>query len=350
MKKSGYLACYHINLIFFFSILAVIISGIVFFIMMITIHTPAGEIRRSDWPQSFAKNFKEQIIFVSGKPQVKQLGIEQLQENHIGLQILDDTGKEIYAFQKPENAEDEYSLTQLLSLSNMEYPEKDKMIVITQQMSHEGTSYIYIVHIPIKINKITMYLNGSFFTNGKTVFLYIMSILCIVIMLAGSLYGFWISKAISYLTVSIQDISKRKYLKVEKQGIFRDIYTSLNTLDAEIKENDRQRIKTETMRREWIANSTHDLKTPLSPIKGYAEMMQNDHIQEAEGIITSSLITELKNKLPEGKFQISEIVNEAQIAADARQKSMPFFLITFFSLTMSIFIIYSSYIVYCWSF
>lgn len=36
-------------------------------------------------------------------------------------------------------------------------------------------------------------------------------------------------------------------------------------------------------------------------------------------------------------------VNEAQIAADARQKSMPFFLISFFSLTMSVFIIYSSY-------
>lgn len=35
--------------------------------------------------------------------------------------------------------------------------------------------------------------------------------------------------------------------------------------------------------------------------------------------------------------------NEAQIAADARQKSMPFFLISFFSLTMSVFIIYSSY-------
>ena len=32
-----------------------------------------------------------------------------------------------------------------------------------------------------------------------------------------------------------------------------------------------------------------------------------------------------------------------QIAADARQKSMPFFLISFFSLTMSVFIIYSSY-------
>ena len=36
-------------------------------------------------------------------------------------------------------------------------------------------------------------------------------------------------------------------------------------------------------------------------------------------------------------------MSESQIAADARQKTMPFFLISFFSLTMSVFIIYSSY-------
>lgn len=47
--------------------------------------------------------------------------------------------------------------------------------------------------------------------------------------------------------------------------------------------------------------------------------------------------------MPDGQYRISEVVNEAQIAADARQKSMPFFLISFFSLTMSVFIIYSSY-------
>lgn len=51
----------------------------------------------------------------------------------------------------------------------------------------------------------------------------------------------------------------------------------------------------------------------------------------------------LSEELSGEPVTISEIVNENQIAADARQKSMPFFLISFFSLTMSVFIIYSSY-------
>ena len=37
------------------------------------------------------------------------------------------------------------------------------------------------------------------------------------------------------------------------------------------------------------------------------------------------------------------MVDETSVAAQARQKSMPFFLISFFSLTMSVFIIFSSY-------
>ena len=85
---------------------------------------------------------------------------------------------------------------------------------------------------------------------------------------------------------------------------------------------------------------------PLETIKevlgwedGYSEIL----IEPAPNSTTGNLISELKNALDNGKYRVSEVVNEAQIAADARQKSMPFFLISFFSLTMSIFIIYSSY-------
>lgn len=66
-------------------------------------------------------------------------------------------------------------------------------------------------------------------------------------------------------------------------------------------------------------------------------------IEQKEGAATESLIDELSQQLPAGKYRVSTTVNEEQIIAGARQKTMPFFLISFFSLTMSVFIIYSSY-------
>ena len=77
----------------------------------------------------------------------------------------------------------------------------------------------------------------------------------------------------------------------------------------------------------------------LGQTDGYTEIL----IEPVEGTTTAELKSELAAALPDGEYKVSEVVNEAQIAADARQKSMPFFLISFFSLTMSVFIIYSSY-------
>lgn len=81
------------------------------------------------------------------------------------------------------------------------------------------------------------------------------------------------------------------------------------------------------------------LKEILGQNDGYSKIL----IEPAEHTATDQLISELQGALDNGKYRVSEVVNEAQVAADARQKSMPFFLISFFSLTMSIFIIYSSY-------
>lgn len=77
----------------------------------------------------------------------------------------------------------------------------------------------------------------------------------------------------------------------------------------------------------------------LGQADGYTELL----VEPAAGTSTAQLKKELTALLPAGEYRISEVVNEAQIAADARQKSMPFFLISFFSMTMSIFIIYGSY-------
>ena len=85
---------------------------------------------------------------------------------------------------------------------------------------------------------------------------------------------------------------------------------------------------------------------PLSTLSGLFNKTDGFNeilIKPAKGVSTADLINGLESVLPDGRFQVSEIINEAQIKGDARQKSMPFFLISFFSLTISIFIIYSSY-------
>ncbi len=85
--------------------------------------------------------------------------------------------------------------------------------------------------------------------------------------------------------------------------------------------------------------SKETLQQILNISDGYSEIM----IEPADGTETEQLKSELSTALSTNEFKISAIVNEAQVEADAKQKSMPFFLISFFTLTMSVFIIFSSY-------
>ncbi|HHQ5492116.1 TPA: FtsX-like permease family protein [Clostridioides difficile] len=64
---------------------------------------------------------------------------------------------------------------------------------------------------------------------------------------------------------------------------------------------------------------------------------------ESEEEMTENLVNKLFEELSTEKYTVSNTINETKIISDARQKTMPFFLISFFALTLSIFIIYSSY-------
>ena len=119
-------------------------------------------------------------------------------------------------------------------------------------------------------------------------------------------YGFWLTKHLGKISEGIGDISMRSYTSLSEKGIFGEIYGALNKMNSAICHSDKVQQDTERIRREWIENITHDLKTPLSPIKGYAELLMDspnldgETIQEYGGIIlknvnhTEKMINDLK--------------------------------------------------------
>ena len=81
----------------------------------------------------------------------------------------------------------------------------------------------------------------------------------------------------------------------------------------------------------------------LRGLDGVAEGYNRILVAPEESVSTGQLVNSLSEALPNAQYTVEKTYNEAQVQADARQKSMPFFLISFFSLVMSVFIIFSSY-------
>lgn len=293
MHKPSYKIILRSYLIFFIIFLCLIFTVIGIFLSLITIQQPNGKYVRSDWAKKFTEDFDEQVVFIDNKPRIKQSGLEKLQENKLWLQILDSNGNIIYGFSEPKDHKNYYSNSELLVLANQNNSSDGTVYFNT--ITNNKNDFIYIIHFPLNISKVNMFFDGTKFIGGKSIIFSIIGIIFLMILVFGIAYSYWVTKCISNITASVSDIAKRIYFPIKIKGVFADVYDSLNLLNEEIHKSDEIQKKTDIMREEWISNITHDLKTPLSPIKGYAELLTDSSITHSSEKINKYASIMLKN-------------------------------------------------------
>ena len=131
---------------------------------------------------------------------------------------------------------------------------------------------------------------------------------------------FMISLAIAYL-LTRKLVSPIKELTENMDGIYRsDYYEEFEPFILKIREQHADLLKNSKMRQEFTANVTHELKTPLTSISGYAELIETglgsggDTIRFAKGIHKSAnrLLTLINDiiRLSELDNEEDEIVTE----------------------------------------
>lgn len=120
------------------------------------------------------------------------------------------------------------------------------------------------------------------------------------------------------ISKGIGAISLRTYQKLPEKGIFNGIYAALNKMEAEIRQSDQLKKETDRARQEWITNITHDLKTPLSPIKGYAELL-------ACGTTNNSLtVQEYGSIILKNVDYVEKLINDLKLTYQLESGAMPF--------------------------
>ena len=172
----------------------------------------------------------------------------------------------------------------------------------------------------------------------KLYLLFLISILSILLFLAGralsilpmgkrpifiifsvmAICGIWLIRHLSKIKKGIENISQRTYTPLSEKGIFSEIYGALNKMDKEIRNSDKVQEETERVRNEWITNITHDLKTPLSPIKGYAELFaENSEIDKKN-------IQEYGEIILKNVNHTEELINDLKLTYQLDSGAMPF--------------------------
>lgn len=240
------------------------------------------------YPDDIINEFANNIITSdSGNIIVNNQGIEFLQKNNIGVQIIDEENKEIFQYNKSNRAPVRYTNLSLIEL----YNDKSETMFLNEKVINDKI-YTYLLFLDTeKIKRVTLSYDVNELLNAHR-FPLLVFMNFILISIISFLYTMKITKPITHIIDRILELGKGDYLKKKiRFGIFSDVEKELNKLGERLSENEKEREKLDEMRDEWISNISHDIKTPLTSIRGNAEILGDaDYIVDTNTRVKSANI------------------------------------------------------------
>lgn len=292
-----------------------VVSGIGLFYYAFSIPEPEG-LSLATWPNRFTENFSTWMENEGGTIIIEEIGLERLDEYGLWLQVIDESGQEVFSHNKPTDYPPSYSVSELLELAESEYENGNTVFVSSFEDS--GYTWNYMIGFPYSIGKYMLYYNGETVSRLSPLFRTVIFSIFLAGISLFLIYGLWLTRQMGKISRGISAVSLRNYQKLPEKGIFCGIYAALNQMDAEIRQSDQLKNETERARQEWISNITHDLKTPLSPVKGYAELLScgtagDSHTVQKYGSII------LKNA-----DHVEKLINDLKLTYQLESGALPF--------------------------
>ena len=184
-------------------------------------------------------------------------------------------------------------------------------------------SYMILRHVFgfLIIEKITVNGQTSFAMSEESLISALIVILCVVV-LTGIVLVNWLMigfiKPINQLKKALHSIENGDYdtsLIKPKQAEFEGLFKDFESMRIKLKENRDRRNLAEKQNKELIANITHDLKTPITSIRGYVEGIM-DGVADTEEKMDRYIKT-IYNKANALNALINELTGYSKI--DARE-------------------------------
>ena len=206
-----------------------------------------------------AEGIKENNGIIGSDPQVKEI----LNENHCWAMLLDDNGTVVWEENMPKSLPRSYTATEIAKFSRwylQEYP----------VYVWEHPLGLFITAYPKgSMQKYNFSMDSSYLSTGVLgVFTVVAANLLLMLFL------FWknthnVEKAIGPILTGISAMAKGKTISLEEKGELAEISAEVNRTARLLQDKD-------TARAQWISGISHDIRTPLSVILGYAGSMEED--------------------------------------------------------------------------
>ncbi|KYH34191.1 alkaline phosphatase synthesis sensor protein PhoR [Clostridium tepidiprofundi DSM 19306] len=285
-----------------------------------TIHTKnTNPILKDIEPENFVRNFNKYILSNGQNIFVNNAGKKALNYENTWIQILDEDGKEVYAYKKPKNVPLKYTPFQIIHGYKYRGVLGNMSTIFIGEKYVKNKQYSYIIGFPMqKIERQVLVFNidktRDFMKNTIIIVLLIDSIIALFF---AYLFSRKLTKPIGNIINGVVKLGNGDYnVYYTPKGVYSEIYHNINNLSDILKSNTKERMKLDKMREEWIVNISHDIKTPLASIKGYAEILSNDDYEFSKEEIKS-----YANIIHKKSDYIKELVDDLNLATKLKNKA-----------------------------
>lgn len=213
----------------------------------------------------------------NGVYELSELGKEALEKRYQWAMLLNDQGQVIWSQNLPADIPRQYTAPQVASFTRWylnDYPvyvwqHADGLLVLG---TAKGSRW-----------KAGLEMSSSAIDTTLTWVPVVAVLNALAAVLLAILLGLRLFRSLRTLARGIEDMANKKAVKLPTSGLLGDLADRLNQTSGILQQQDLALRKRDNARAVWITGISHDIRTPLSMIMGYASQLEeNSNIAENE--------------------------------------------------------------------
>ncbi|WP_338751414.1 HAMP domain-containing sensor histidine kinase [Bacillus sp. FJAT-52991] len=269
--------------------------------------------------ESFVREFKQYVQIDEGRLTVNSEGKEVLKQKNAWIQVLNEQGEEQYTYRAPKTLPTSYSPVEIVQMYKYKEVDADTTVFI-DSVNLDGEAYSYFIGVVDRnINRYILSYNMEEIRKvSNDIFLLFLIIDSLIAVIIGYAFSQRLTKPVHKIIDDIKKLANKDYNVVsQSKGIYREVAYNVQDLSTQLKAAEVERTKLDRLKEEWIANISHDMKTPLASIQGFAEMMKDtDYDFSIEEMREYAEIIEQKS------LYIKEVIDDLNLTTRLKNKQM----------------------------
>lgn len=293
--------------ILFISLCLILLLNIVVFYLIGTIRTASGS------PYTIAKEAADALDRTEAGYSLADEYLEILENNDVWAILIDDKTHQVvwHTENLPDNIPLKYSLSDISSLT-LGYV-KDYPTYVGQ-----ADGGILVLGYPKTRYWKSMWptWDYEFIANLPKIVLWVLAANAALILLIYVIVNSKLLNSVKPITNGIQSLSTGESVHVKEKGLLSEVAAHINRTSEVLQYQKYQLRKKETARANWIAGVSHDIRTPLSMVMGYAAQLQNsEHLTDDERKMAAVILKQSE--------RMRNLINDLNLASKLEYNMQP---------------------------